>query len=486
MPRRLILLALLSCGLPALGADTAPAPHRVYQRGHDGKADIPLADALPADAKPRLLGAGGKPVEGVSAEDGRLKGVPTGGPYTIEAGDTKLGPLFVGDLWVLAGQSNMEGHGDLDGVTPPHPLVQSLGMDDKWVQAEEPLHWLIDSPDPVHSGDPATREERSKQQHANRKKGAGLGLPFARAMVEATDVPIGLVPVAHGGTSMAQWDPKRRDQGGNSLYGSMMRSVTLAGGKVKGVLWYQGEAEANPEKAKEYPETFAAFIQAVRRDLDQPELPFYFVQLSRFVLAGPQPAPWNAVQEAQRLLPRTVPNTAFVPAVDLELDDLIHVGVEGQKRLGQRLANVALHELFRKGGTQPDVESVTRGEGNTLRVRYRGVNTQVAETRAEATLGSGGLFRITARARAVTAGLRPARRIAGFSIRKDDGSEIPLIYDARIDPDSPDTVLLKLNTPPPPGAQLWYGQGLDPYCNLTDALDMAAPVFGPVPLDDVK
>ena len=32
---------------------------------------------------------------------------------------TTVGPVFVGDLWVLAGQSNMEGVGDLVDVTPP-------------------------------------------------------------------------------------------------------------------------------------------------------------------------------------------------------------------------------------------------------------------------------------------------------------------------------------------------------------------------------
>ena len=90
-----------------------------------------------------------------------------------------VGPVFVGDLWVLAGQSNMEGVGDLIDVTPPHPRVMLLGMDGKWAQAEEPLHWLVDSPDPVHSGDPKTRAERSAQEHKTRRKGAGLGLPFA-------------------------------------------------------------------------------------------------------------------------------------------------------------------------------------------------------------------------------------------------------------------------------------------------------------------
>lgn len=491
MTRRSLLLTavplILLATAPARGADDGPVPHRVYQRGENGTADIPLGSAVPADAEVRLLDPRGKPLAGVQAADGKLVGVPTGGPYSIAAGETRIGPIFVGDLWVLAGQSNMQGYGDLDHVQPPHPLVRSLGMDGRWVEAQDPLHWLVDSPDAVHSGDPATREERSRQEHVNVTKGAGLGLPFAVAMVEATDVPVGLVPVAHGGTSMAQWDPALKDQGGNSLYGSMLRSFHLAGGKVKGVLWYQGESDANPEHAPGFADTFAAFIEAVRKDFDQPDLPFYFVQLSRFVLSGPQPGPWNTVQEAQRLLPRRVPRTAFVPAVDLELDDLIHIGVEGQKRLGRRLANVALNQLFDgQGGTQPDLESVTRGEGNTLRVRYRGVNDQVARVRAEASLSLRGHLRFQAAETLGFSGFQPARHIAGFSIRTADGAEVPLIYDARVDPRSTDTVVLKLVGPPPAGSFLWYGYGLDPYCNLTDTLDMAAPVFGPVALDEVK
>ena len=198
-----------------------------------------------------------------------------------------VGPVFVGDLWVLAGQSNMEGVGDLIDVTPPHPRVMLLGMDGKWEQAEEPLHWLVDSPDPVHSGDPKTRAERSAQEHKTRTKGAGLGLPFAVAMVESTGVPIGLVACAHGGTSMEQWNPAKKEQGGNSLYGSMLRQVKLAGGKVKGVLWYQGESDANGGRLRRsIPKVFSDFIAAVRSDFGQPELPFYYVQIGRFVARG--------------------------------------------------------------------------------------------------------------------------------------------------------------------------------------------------------
>ena len=49
-----------------------------------------------------------------------------------------------------------------------------------------------------------------------------------------------------------------------------------------------------------------------------------------------------------------------------------------------------------------------------------------------------------------------------------------------------DTVVLKLSGPVPAKASLWYGYGMDPYCNLTDGSDMAVPVFGPIALDEVS
>jgi sialate O-acetylesterase len=366
-------------------------------------------------------------------------------------------------------------------------------MDGKWVRAEEPLHWLVDSPDPVHSGNAADRAARSEAQHRSRTKGAGLGLPFATVVAAATGVPVGLVVCAHGGTSMAQWDPAEKSEGGSSLYGSMMRQLQLAGGKVRGILWYQGESDANTDAAKRYPKVFADFIGAVRSDLGDPELPFYLVQIGRFVHEGDS-KPWNAVQDAERQIPDHVPNTAVVASVDLELDDLIHVGTPGLKRLGTRLARLALRELFGQvGATTPTLDRVSRRGDNALVVKFKGVNR--ASTHAPAAPapppGFGNLpIALSAPTYAGTSGptlegLQPERHIAGFSVRRADGTEIPLIYDAAVG-QSKDTVVLKLMTKIPEGAQLWYGYGYDPYCNLTDALDMAVPVFGPIPLDDIK
>ena len=144
-----------------------PVASRVYQRDVNGRADIPIALEEGPDAKVIDATVNGPNVGSgtIKFADGKLTGVPAGGPYTINCRvevsrvdanrgvtksvtNTSVGPVFVGDLWVLAGQSNMEGVGDLIDVTPPHPQVMMLGMDGQWKPAEEPLHWLVDSPDP--------------------------------------------------------------------------------------------------------------------------------------------------------------------------------------------------------------------------------------------------------------------------------------------------------------------------------------------------
>ena len=93
----------------------------------------------------------------------------------------------------------------------------------------------------------------------------------------------------------------------------------------------------------------------------QPELPFYYVQIGRFV-NGSDPKGWNAVQDAQRVLVDRVADTAVISVIDLELDDGIHVGTQGLKRAGQRLARIAERELFGQvGATTPTFDRVSKG-----------------------------------------------------------------------------------------------------------------------------
>ncbi len=118
-----------------------PVAGRVYQRDANGKADIPIVLDETEGVKDTRIGATFASAH-VSPqprfEDGKLVGVPTGGPYSILTQGasfpfaSQTENLFVGDLWILAGQSNMEGYGDLIDVAEPNDQVRLLGMDGKW------------------------------------------------------------------------------------------------------------------------------------------------------------------------------------------------------------------------------------------------------------------------------------------------------------------------------------------------------------------
>jgi len=382
----------------------------------------------------------------VTLDTGETVELATGGPY--EVGGAKN--VLVGDLWVLAGQSNMEGVGDLIDVETPHPLVHSFQSREKWAPAEEPLHWLAESPRPIHHtvwG--LSMPETPAPRDTGRLKGSGLGLTFAKTLAEATGVPIGLIPSAHGGTSMQQWEPSRKSMGGDSLYGATLLRVQANAGKVAGILWYQGESDANPADALVYEQRMTALVQAFRTDLGQPHLPFLLVQLGGFVTPADAATvdSWNSVRESQRTLPSLLPASAVVSAIDCGLDDLIHIDTDGLKTLGRRLAAVAL------GHPAPALKAVSYdAPRHQIRVKFDGI---------QGTLAASG-------------------RPAGFSLRDPNGAEVQLIY--KIVLDGSDAVLNLNEDPSPFGLHLWYGYGLNPYCNITDTSGASIPAFGPVPV----
>ncbi len=456
--------------------------NQVFQRGPDGTATLRLSGTATGKkingkmVQARLQGPNGlalakfdwTPLSKVQKThwDGDLAGIPVGGPYRLDvrlqdSPDTvTFSDLLVGDLWILAGQSNMEGVGNLVDVQPPSPLVHSFSLADHWVLAEEPLHTLVNATDPVHW--PLNRDqvpekwtgEKLEEYLTNRRKGAGPGLPFAVELAKRTDVPIGLIPCAHGGTSMEQWDPELRNEVGDSLYGSMLRRFRETGGGVKGVLWYQGESDANPKAAPLFEERFRKFVQAVRTDFHQSGLPFYYVQIGRFVNPA-NPAEWNAIQTAQLRSEAEIPHAGMAVAVDLTLDDAIHIDTQDLKRVGIRLANLACSDLFPrkdncvsiKHGPRPVSATLT---GNVIRVTFSGVNGR----------------------------LKTEGRISGFSLQGADGARLEMIYRERLDPGDPNAVLLYIQGDlQTESVRLWYGRGKNPYCNLLDEADMAVPVF---------
>lgn len=484
--RTLLQLLFLSASLaPAQSVlvTRGAVPFQVFQRDASNLANIHLEGSSDGKSVEARLVAAGRAVDGFDwkqmatvsqkAWSGDLAGVPTGGPYRIElraqggATTATVDGILVGDLWVLAGQSNMEGVGNLENTPLPSALVNSLDQTDAWVAAADPLHRLPDAIDPVHWGKNAQGERERlsgpalDKWIANRKKGAGAGLPFAMEMVRRTGVPIGLLPCAHGGTSMDQWSPALKAKGGDSLYGAMLRRFKLAGGRVTGLLWYQGESDASADAEPMFSFKFMELINSVRSDFGQPELPFYYVQIGRHV-TGAGGKEWNAIQQDQLTVESQVPHVGMVTCADCSLDDGIHVSTKDHVVLGQRLANLACHDLFPAkagcGALQSGPRPVgARMDGHRIVVEFKGVNGH----------------------------LRSAGRLNGFAILDSTGKIVPTIYSQRVSETNPNVVELLLGgekLPDTPLLGYGIGFGRDMYVNLSDDAGMAAPVFGPLPI----
>ena len=322
----------------------------------------------------------------------------------------------------------------------------------------------MESPDPSHSssalksaGNERERLDLLSKTHRDRNNGAGLGLPFAKAIVHATGIPIGLIASAHGGTPISQWNPSGREKGGATLYGSMWKQVQRAGGCLKGILWYQGASDALGGTSEGYLEAFKELVAGWRSDFGEPELSVFTVQLGRVMSDGEEQA-WNAVREEQRKAEQELDHVFLVAAADLDLDDPIHLGTRGLKVVGRRLARLSLSFVYGQGTVSPGprpVRAVLDQRGSRVRLYLDGVNGTPL----------------------------PATGIRGFSITDDEGRDMPIVYDAFLDPANPMVVVIELGRPLPRKARLWYGRGFNPRGNLTDSQGMAAPSFGPTVIE---
>lgn len=275
---------------------------------------------------------------------GVISGLPVGGPYSLTlqiAGSTEkkiFNNILVGDLWLLAGQSNMSDSAFLPSLVESDPMVHAYYMTNQWDIAQDPLHDVGRAAAPVHGG----RPDASPKSASGR--GAGPGLPFGIAMYKATGIPQGLIACAHGGTSLEQWAPEKKKLRGHSLYGAMYERLQDLGGKVAGLLWHQGCNETrNEEQTDLYSLRTRKIFAAVRRDCGDPALPIVMAQLGALIASHGDTTVssrrWLQVRNQQYLLPRQVKNLVCVPTIDLPLSDRVHISNRAVAILGQRMAD---------------------------------------------------------------------------------------------------------------------------------------------------
>lgn len=388
----------------------------------------------------------------------QLAGLPVGGPYTVElaAGSEKItvNDVLVGDVWIIGGQSNAQGCGLVSESAKPHPLVRAWYMDDRWAVGQDPIHNMWATVDQVHIDLCGARPPKQVM------RGAGPGVAFGAEMQRLTGVPQGVIAAAHGGTSMAQWDPKLKGLGSRSLYGAMLRRVKKLGGQVAGLVWYQGCSDAGSEAAQVYTVAMQKLVRTLRKDLKAPTLPVAIVQIG--AVYGNDPAlftNWNDIQEQQRKLPAKIANLAVVPAIDLSLDDLIHISGRDQIRLGKRLAT-AMHGLATAGSAP----AITLKSIKMKRSHWEGMDLILTFDH-------------------VVGSLQAAGRPWGFALLYNDRDNN--IYDVRLDGNRA-IVRTTLYATEIDTAILYYGHGPGPYCNITDAADRGIPMFGAVPVGNPR
>lgn len=387
---------------------------------------------------------------------GLLRGLIAGGPYEIElkienpAGKVldsmRIQDVLVGDVWILGGQSNMEGIGLIKDAAKPDPRVRAFYMDDRWAAAKDPIHNLGAAVDQVHLDlNGGQRVQRDS------KIGTGPGVAFGQEMARRTGVPQGLIACGHGGTSMTQWDPAKKNLGSRSLYGATLRRFRKNGGRVAGVVWYQGCSDADPQNAPLYTKRTKALVNAMRRDFGDARLPFVAVQIAGVFAAG-NPVTWNSVQDQERRLPDKITHCAVVPAIDLEYDDCIHISGKDQQRLGRRLAQaMCVLRGDRKAGRLPIAFRSVRVKGNQVVVTFANVMGR----------------------------LQAKGKPAGFTLATQKPAAV--IFRTELQGNS-----VMLHTTLGPVDQqclrLYYGYGFTPYCNITDSAGRSLPVLGPISL----
>ena len=223
------------------------------------------------------------------------------------------------DVYLLMGQSNMAGRGKLapeDKAAPEN--IYKLDASDEWVPASEPIHF-----------------DKSVA-------GAGLAASFAKR-VARPGVKVGLVPCAVGGTPLSRWIP------GGDLYSNAVRRAKIAqkSGKLRAILWHQGEADCAKGKYETYGERLSKMVPALRRDLGVgDEVPFIAGELGDFLEVRHPGSKHPVVNEGIRGCTNSVPNFHAVSAKGLTPNgDNLHFNTKSLREFGERYAEAYMSSV---------------------------------------------------------------------------------------------------------------------------------------------
>lgn len=224
-------------------------------------------------------------------------------------------------LFILAGQSNMAGRGFVEAEdTISSPDILTIDENNNWILAKEPLHF-----------------------YQKRLKGLGCGLSFAKELKKAipNSIKIGIIPCAIGGSSIEQWI------GDSILYNVKLKSnfvekVAIARnvGVIKGILWHQGEANANMKGLIKYKQQLSVLFNDFRNYIGDVTIPIMIGELGRYAIPNEKQENWDKINCIINEYAISDSNCFVVSSIGLShKGDHVHFNTVAQRELGKRFAN---------------------------------------------------------------------------------------------------------------------------------------------------
>jgi sialate O-acetylesterase len=190
---------------------------------------------------------------------------------------------------------------------------------------------------------------------------SSVGYFFGKKLQQDLNVPVGLINASWGGTPAEVWTPAEIVETDSSLktaaeklssmawwpdtpgvaFNGMLAPVTNY--NIAGAIWYQGES--NSGTSSTYKKLLTAMIDGWRNAWHK-QLPFYYVQIAPYNYGENINGP--LLQEAQTQS-MSHPNVGMVVITDL-IDSVTNIHPSRKKEVGNRLANWALAETYKKNG----------------------------------------------------------------------------------------------------------------------------------------
>lgn len=304
-----------------------------------------------------------------------LDPVAYGGPYTLTVNSTKkkivLFNIKVGEVFIIAGQSNAEmvlhdcfaaketrkkffNNFNLrfymgEKITAVRPNFTSKG---NWERADG---WVLD-------GSPA------------------IGTFFVEKLLELNKdlahVAIGIIRMSYGGATIEAFMPnaineehqyvqKDNEPIMSGFWNGFM--APIAPFAVKGVIYYQGENSTH--LGYTYEPLLRDYLRGLRTEFHDFNLPVILVQLAGFGNSDYQSDSdqWPVIREIQFKVAHTTNNTGLVTAVDLADPDPTEIHPKEKKKVGERLAYLAMDLFYGKPCQKRSAEiKYCRIQGNRL------------------------------------------------------------------------------------------------------------------------